>query len=213
MNTDTIYPGDPNHALGVEIAPEKAHQGTPLQGKVYKVNLGEYTVRVGDNMIPCTLSSRLRALEENDNLSPHSGRRGERKPKSKKHINPLVVGDRVRVISSGVGRGEIVERLPRRNHLARRSAVPMPGAYAREQVIAANLDLVYPTKKLPKTLLFRVTRGAEGEADPVADLLDDEGSSEPGSIIRQVSHELKARRFAGAVRLQYDSAMPKKFGK
>jgi len=94
--------------------------------------------------------------------------------------------------------------------------VPLPeqvGFVPLEQIIAANLDLVYPLKKLPKTLLFRVTRGAEGEPDPVSELLDDEASSEPGSIIRQVSHELKARRFAGAVRLQHDSAMPKKFGR
>jgi ribosome biogenesis GTPase len=34
----------------------------------------------------------------------------------------------------------ILEALPRRNKLARRSAVPMPGAHAHEQVIVANVD-------------------------------------------------------------------------
>jgi polyphosphate kinase len=93
--------------------------------------------------------------------------------------------------------------------------VPLPeqaGFVPLERVIAANLDLVYPSKKPPKAQLFRVTRGAEGEPDPAREL-QDEATSEPGSIIRQVSHELKARRFAGAVRLQCDTTMPKKFNR
>jgi ribosome biogenesis GTPase / thiamine phosphate phosphatase len=40
--------------------------------------------------------------------------------------------------------GQIVEILPRQNWLARRSAVPMPGAHAFEQIIAANVDQVIP---------------------------------------------------------------------
>lgn len=58
--------------------------------------------------------------------------------------DPLVVGDRVQVQTLADGSHRIVERLPRRNHLARRSAVPMPGAHAHQQVIAANLDQVIP---------------------------------------------------------------------
>ncbi len=41
-----------------------------------------------------------------------------------------------------------------------------------------------------------------------ADVPGDVPLMEPGSIIRQVSSELKARRFAGVVRLQVDGAMP-----
>ncbi len=40
--------------------------------------------------------------------------------------------------------GVIIEVLPRRNKLSRRAAVPMPGAHAGEQVIAANIDQVVP---------------------------------------------------------------------
>jgi len=58
--------------------------------------------------------------------------------------DPLVVGDRVQVQTLADGSHRIVERLPRRNHLARRSAVPMPTAHAHQQVIAANLDQVIP---------------------------------------------------------------------
>jgi ribosome biogenesis GTPase len=54
------------------------------------------------------------------------------------------VGDVVRFTDSRDGTGQIVEVLPRRNRLARRSAVPMPGAHAFEQVIVANVDQVVP---------------------------------------------------------------------
>jgi polyphosphate kinase len=81
-----------------------------------------------------------------------------------------------------------------------------------EQVIAANLDLVFPGAKVKSTHLFRVTRGAEGEPPPeggtevpVEDIIE-----EPGSIVSQVTNELKARQFAGIVRLQVDYDMPKR---
>jgi polyphosphate kinase len=90
--------------------------------------------------------------------------------------------------------------------------VPLPddsGFVPLEQVIAANLDLMFPNA--PKSVYcFRVTRGAEGMFDEEADLTLEEAPSEPGSIIRQVSSELKSRKFAGVIRLQVDGAMPKK---
>ena len=82
-----------------------------------------------------------------------------------------------------------------------------PGFVPIEQVIAANLDLLYPGSPPAAVHVFRVTRGAEGDVDP-GDGTGDAPLMEPGSIIRQVSSELKARRFAGVVRLQVDGAMP-----
>ena len=82
-----------------------------------------------------------------------------------------------------------------------------PGVVPIEQVIAANLDLIYPGSPPAAVHAFRVTRGAEGAVEP-SDGASDALLMEPGSIIRQVSSELKARRFAGVVRLQVDSAMP-----
>lgn len=76
-----------------------------------------------------------------------------------------------------------------------------------EQVIAANLDLALPGPAPAATFLFRVTRGASGEPDASEELRDDD-LREPGSIIRQVAAELKARRFAGVVRLQVQPDMP-----
>jgi polyphosphate kinase len=76
-----------------------------------------------------------------------------------------------------------------------------------EQVIAANLDLMFPARPPSRAYVFRVTRGAEGDLDLNADLSEDE-LHEPGSIVQQVSAELKARRFAGVVRLQVAADMP-----
>ena len=55
---------------------------------------------------------------------------------------PVAIGDIVRWIESGPDAGQIVEVLPRRNQLARRSAVPMPSAHAHEHIIAANVDQI-----------------------------------------------------------------------
>jgi polyphosphate kinase len=75
-----------------------------------------------------------------------------------------------------------------------------------EQVVAANLDLLFPEGE-KTSHVFRVTRAAFGEN------LEGEnktGGLEPGSIIRQVTDELKARKFAGEVRLQVSKGTPKK---
>jgi polyphosphate kinase len=87
--------------------------------------------------------------------------------------------------------------------------VPLPdgaGFTPLEQVIAHNLDLLYPTAPPREVHLFRVTRGAEGERSEEAQ--DDAALDEPGGIVEQVSKELKARRFAGVVRLEVDADMP-----
>jgi polyphosphate kinase len=87
--------------------------------------------------------------------------------------------------------------------------VPVPGGTGftpLEQVIAQNLDLAYPETAPRNVYLFRLTRGAEGDLEP--DPEKDEDKEEPGSIVRQVSRELKARRFAGPVRLQVENDMP-----
>ena len=88
--------------------------------------------------------------------------------------------------------------------------VPLPdgsGFTPLEQVIAGNIDLLYPEIPPLGIYAFRVTRGSSGDPDRFRHLLEDE-SQAPGSIIQQVSSELKARRFAGAVRLQVNPDMP-----
>jgi polyphosphate kinase len=78
-----------------------------------------------------------------------------------------------------------------------------------EQVIVANLDVLFPGIRQHEAHLFRVTRGSDGTPADDRDLEDHDAEREPGSIVRQVSSELKARRFAGAVRLQTDASMRK----
>jgi polyphosphate kinase len=90
--------------------------------------------------------------------------------------------------------------------------VPFPdnrGFVPLEQVIAANLDLMFPIAP-SAVYCFRATRGTGGIPEEEAELSIEEAAQEPGSIVRQVSGELKARRFAGVTRLQVDPAMPKK---
>ncbi|MCU0505401.1 MAG: polyphosphate kinase 1 [Chloroflexi bacterium] len=67
-----------------------------------------------------------------------------------------------------------------------------------EQVIAANLDMLFPGMEVEEAHLFRVTRDAdfEIEEDEAADLLE------------AIEAELRRRRFGEAVRLEVERAMP-----
>jgi polyphosphate kinase len=87
-------------------------------------------------------------------------------------------------------------------------AVPdSDGFVPLEQVIAANLDLLLLGASDLQSHVFRVNRGAEGEPEAL-DEADDNDALLPGGIVRQVSRDLKARRFAGVVRLKVSATMP-----
>ncbi|TFG38591.1 MAG: polyphosphate kinase 1, partial [Candidatus Aminicenantes bacterium] len=95
----------------------------------------------------------------------------------------------------------------------RRRWVPLAdgsGSVPLEQVIAANLGLLFPKAKIGTVHFFRLTRGAEADESVPSELEDLAALTIPGSIVEQVASELKARRFAGEVRLQVSSRMPKK---
>jgi ribosome biogenesis GTPase / thiamine phosphate phosphatase len=82
-----------------------------------------------------------------------------------------VVGDQVRLELAPDGRALLAEVLPRRNWLSRRSAIPMPGAHAHEQMIAANVDQLAPVfavaRPAPKwNLLDRYLALAEAQEIP-----------------------------------------------
>ncbi len=88
---------------------------------------------------------------------------------------------------------------------------PFRGFVPLEQIIAANLPELFPGfSDGIECYFFRVTRSAEGETDDIIDYYNnyERGFIRPGTIISQVSMELKARRFAEAVRLQVDQRMP-----
>lgn len=120
------------------------NQNKNEQGVVFKKISGKYSVHAAGRIIPCELSSRLRKQGE----LPVAGRNSKSKnaPDDRRpaRIDPVAVGDEVRFIEAQGGRGLIVEVLPRRNKLARRTAVPMPDAHPFEQVIVANVGQVVP---------------------------------------------------------------------
>ncbi|HEY2774021.1 MAG TPA: polyphosphate kinase 1 [Candidatus Binatia bacterium] len=106
------------------------------------------------------------------------------------------------------GGRERVLRLKVPTNRSRWVAVPGPAGFvALEQVIAANLDLVVSGSDTFRHYFFSVTRAVE--ADP--EIIDDEDEAEallPGAIVRQVTRDLKARRFAGVSGLKVSSDMP-----
>jgi len=91
----------------------------PDTGFVTKKLTNLYHIQAGEDSLVCTLSARLKRQSDGD---------------------PVAIGDIVRWNEAR----QLIEVLPRRNQLARRAAKPMPDSYAREQVIAANLDQVIP---------------------------------------------------------------------
>ena len=102
------------------------------QGIVIKKNQTIYTVQADGRLVECTLAGRM--------LSTLGRAQGKSHQPAQSHPESLAIGDVVAIQPGENGRGLIVDLLPRRNQLSRRSAVPMPGAHAHEQVIAANLD-------------------------------------------------------------------------
>lgn len=117
-------------------------------GVVIQKNTGNYRVRLDGRVIDCSLSARLWKTAGREQARHNDyRRRDQRHEQDRESGSPhdlLAVGDLVRLAAGSNGSGQIVEILPRRNRLARRSATPMPGAHPFEQVIAANVDLVVP---------------------------------------------------------------------
>jgi polyphosphate kinase len=112
------------------------------------------------------------------------------------------------------GRHKRFVRLKVPNNRPRWTSLPdQAGFVPLEQIIAAHLKELFPEAKDFDVYFFRVTRGAEGEQDDSRDLSENYEDEDfiPGSItLDQVTHELKARRFAGVVRLQVDPTMPER---
>ena len=118
-----------------------------LQGIVFKKSQGNYFVHADGRTVTCAISSRLRKVLVYPTAAPTSLHHRVKEVKDIQTVDPVAVGDVVQFTDGGHDTGLITEVLPRKNELVRRSAVPMPGAHAREQVIVANVDqviAVYP---------------------------------------------------------------------
>jgi ribosome biogenesis GTPase / thiamine phosphate phosphatase len=112
------------------------------QGVVFRKNLGHYSVHTNTKEIPCVLSSRLRKELIYPTADPSSLRHAVQKVREIDQVDPVAIGDIVRFVDAGEGRGMITEILPRRNKLSRPATTP--GQRVFEQVIVANADLVVP---------------------------------------------------------------------
>jgi ribosome biogenesis GTPase len=114
-------------------------------GVVYKKTIGNYTVHSDGQVVVCELSNRIRKQLIYPTADPASLHHRVQKVIELEHTDPLAVGDEVRYIQADDGKGLIIELLPRRNKLTRRSAVPKPihhGAHPFEQIIVTNVDQV-----------------------------------------------------------------------
>jgi ribosome biogenesis GTPase / thiamine phosphate phosphatase len=127
-------------------------------GVVFRKTLGHYTVHPlrHEGEIECTLSSLLRKQLIFPTADPSSLRHAVQEVREIEHVDPVAIGDRVRFVNAGEGRGMIplaspnskeasgmiTEILPRNSKLSR--PAPVPGQRVFEQVIVSNADLIVP---------------------------------------------------------------------
>jgi ribosome biogenesis GTPase len=111
-------------------------------GVVYRKALGHYTVHTNGREIDCVLSSLIHKQLIFPTADPASLRHAVQEVREINHVDPVAIGDRVRYVDAGGGRGMIVEILPRESKLSR--PAPVPGQRVFEQVIVSNVDLILP---------------------------------------------------------------------
>jgi ribosome biogenesis GTPase len=111
-------------------------------GVVFRKTLGHYTVHTRGREIHCVLSSLIHKQLIFPTADPSSLRHAVQQVREVDHVDPVAIGDRVRYVDAGEGRGMIIEVLPRDSKLSR--PAPVPGQRVFEQVIVSNADLILP---------------------------------------------------------------------
>lgn len=109
-------------------------------GTVFRKSTGAYDVEVGGETFRCAVSSKLRKNLIYPTASTASTPRRVVRVGGVGVVDPVAIGDEVRLVEAGDRSGMIVEVLPRRNKLVRRAS----GGRDLEQVIVANVDQVVP---------------------------------------------------------------------
>ena len=138
-------------------------------GVVFRKTLGHYTVHANGRVMDCTLSSLIHKQLIYSTADPTSMRQRVQEVREIENVDPIAIGDRVRYVDAGQGRGMITEVLPRLSKLSR--PAPVPGQRVFEQVIVSNADQVVPifavTSPAPKWgLLDRYLVAAEAAGLP-----------------------------------------------
>src|SRR5688572_29126502 len=139
-------------------------------GVVFRKTLGHYTVHNQGRELDCSLSSLIHKQLIFPTADPTSLRHAVQEVREIEHVDPVAIGDRVRYVEAGDGRGVIIEVLPRDSKLSR--PAPVPGQRVFEQVIVSNADLILPVfavaNPTPKWgLLDRYLVSAEAAEIPV----------------------------------------------
>ena len=111
-------------------------------GIVFRKTLGHYTVHTNGQELDCTLSSLIHKQLMYSTADPTSMPRRVQDVQAVEHVDPVAIGDRVRFVDAGQGRGMIIDILPRRSWLSR--PAPVPGQRVFEQIIVSNADQVVP---------------------------------------------------------------------
>ena len=111
-------------------------------GVVFRKTLGHYTVHANGRELDCTLSSLIHKNLMYSTADPTSMRTRVQDVREIEHADLVAIGDRVRCVDAGQGRGVIVEVLPRLSWLSR--PAPVSGQRVFEQVIVSNADQVIP---------------------------------------------------------------------
>ena len=111
-------------------------------GVIFRKTLGHYTVRTHGREIDCSLSSLIHKQLIYPTADPTSLPQRVQEVREIEHVDPVAIGDRVRYVEAGDGRGMIIEILPRESKLSR--PAPVPGQRVFEQVIVSNADLIVP---------------------------------------------------------------------
>jgi ribosome biogenesis GTPase / thiamine phosphate phosphatase len=127
----------------MNINVENDKRSSPVDiGVVFRKTLGHYTVHSDGQELDCRLSSLIHKQLIFPTADPTSLRHRVQEVREIEHVDPVAIGDRVRFVGAGDGRGMITEILPRTSKLSRPAVVP--GQRVFEQVIVSNADLVVP---------------------------------------------------------------------
>src|SRR5215211_3595905 len=76
-------------------------------GVVFRKTLGHYTVHANGRELDCSLSSLLHKNLMYSTADPTSMRRRVQEVRQVDHVDPIAIGDRVRFVDAGGGRGII----------------------------------------------------------------------------------------------------------
>ncbi len=110
------------------------------EGIVIREYRRHYHVATGNRVVDCAVSSKLRKQLQYPEAAPGSRRKRVQSVRRTRVVDPVAIGDRVRIDTGEGNTGLIREILPRRNKISRRAS----GSSKKEQILAANIDQLLP---------------------------------------------------------------------